>query len=124
LPGLSNRHGTRTNCRRLEPNAMCYMMSKDQYLQDDGGHWHPHMMWYVSGDAKKSWGANLAGVPAMSGYVPQDRMTVFLVLVNHWSTARRPLTDGRVHAQTIPRPTMRGPASRSPGSPPRLQTGT
>jgi hypothetical protein len=24
-------------------------------------------------------------VPAMSGYVPQDRMTVFLVLVNHWS---------------------------------------
>ena len=69
----------------LEPNAMCYMMSKDQYLQDDGGHWHPHMMWYVSGDAEKSWGANLAGVPAMSGYVPQDRMTVFLVLVNHWS---------------------------------------
>ena len=64
---------------------MCYMMSKDQYLQDDGGHWHPHMMWYVSGDAEKSWGANLAGVPAMSGYVPQDRMTVFLVLVNHWS---------------------------------------
>jgi D-alanyl-D-alanine carboxypeptidase len=42
-------------------------------------------MWYVSGDAEKSWGANLAGVPAMSGYVPQDRMTVFLVLVNHWS---------------------------------------
>jgi hypothetical protein len=69
----------------LEPNAMCYMMSKDQYLQDDGGHWHPHMMWYVSGDAEKSWGANLAGVPAMSGYVPQDRMTVFLVLVNRWS---------------------------------------
>jgi hypothetical protein len=69
----------------LEPNAMCYMMSKDQYLQDDGGHWHPHMMWYVPGDAEKSWGANLAGVPALSGYVPQDRMTVFLVLVNHWS---------------------------------------
>jgi hypothetical protein len=70
---------------QLEPNAMCYMMSKDQYLQDDGGHWHPHMMWYVPGDAEKSWGANQAGVPAKSGYVPQDRMTVFLVLVNHWS---------------------------------------
>ena len=67
------------------PQSVAFMMSKDQYLQDDGGHWHPHMMWYVSGDAEKSWGANLAGVPAMSGYVPQDRMTVFLVLVNHWS---------------------------------------
>jgi hypothetical protein len=70
---------------KLEPNAMCYMMSKDQYLQDDGGHWHPHMMWYVPGDAEKSWGANLAGVPAMAGYVPQDRMTVLMVVVNHWS---------------------------------------
>jgi hypothetical protein len=69
----------------LEPNAMCYMMSKDQYLQDDGGHWHPHMMWYVPGDAEKSWGANQAGVPAMAGYVPQDRMTVLMVVVNHWS---------------------------------------
>ncbi len=70
---------------KLEPNAMCYMMSKDQYLQDNGGHWHPHMMWYVPGDAEKSWGANLAGVPALSGYVPQDRMTVLMVVVNHWS---------------------------------------
>ncbi len=69
----------------LEPNAMCYMMSKDQYLQDNGGHWHPHMMWYVPGDAERSWGANLAGVPALSGYVPQDRMTVLMVVVNHWS---------------------------------------
>ncbi len=70
---------------KLEPNAMCYMMSKDQYLQDDGGHWHPHMMWYVPGDAQKSWGANEAGVPALAGYVPQDRMTVLMVVVNHWS---------------------------------------
>ena len=69
----------------LEPNAMCYMMSKQQYLSDDDMHWHPHMMWYVPGDAAKSWGANLAGVPAMAGYVPEDRMTVFLVLVEHWS---------------------------------------
>ncbi len=61
------------------------MMSKDQYLQDDGGHWHPHMMWYVPGDAEKSWGANQVGVPAMAGYVPQDRMTVLMVVVNHWS---------------------------------------
>jgi hypothetical protein len=70
---------------KLEPNAMCYMMSKQQYLQDDGGHWHPHMMWYVPGDAGKSWGANQAGVPAMAGFVAQDQMTVLMVVVNHWS---------------------------------------
>lgn len=69
----------------LEPNAMCYMMSKQQYLSDDDLHWHPHMMWYVPGDSAKSWEANLAGVPAMAGHVPEDRMTVFLIKVDHWS---------------------------------------
>jgi hypothetical protein len=69
----------------LEPNAMCYMMSKQQYLSDDDTHWHPHMMWYVPGDASQSWGANLEGVPAFAGNVPEDRMTVFLLVVGHWS---------------------------------------
>jgi hypothetical protein len=69
----------------LEPNAMCYMMSKQQYLSDDDTHWHPHMMWYVSGDSAQSWGANLAGVPAIAGNVPEDRMTIFLLVVGHWS---------------------------------------
>jgi hypothetical protein len=69
----------------LEPDAMCYMMSKQQYLSDNDKHWHPHMMWYVPGDAAKSWGANLPGVPALAGNVPQDRMTVFMVVVDHWS---------------------------------------
>jgi hypothetical protein len=69
----------------LDPYAMCYMMSKQQYLSDDDKHWHPHMMWYVPGDAQKTWGANLASVPALAGYVPQDRMTVFMVVVDHWS---------------------------------------
>jgi hypothetical protein len=69
----------------LEPNAMCYMMSKQQYLSDDDMHWHPHMMWYVPGDASPSWGANLPSVPALAGYVPEDRMTVFMVRVDHWS---------------------------------------
>lgn len=69
----------------LEPDAMCYMMSKQQYLSDDDMHWHPHMMWFVPGDAAQSWGANLAGVPAIAGYVPQDGMTVFLIKVGRWS---------------------------------------
>ena len=74
----------------LEPNAMCYMMSKQQFLSDDDMHWHPHIMWYVPGDARKSWAANLPGVPALAGYVPEDRMTVFLLKVDHWSDGTQP----------------------------------
>ena len=69
----------------LEPNAMCYMMSKQQYLSDDDQHWHPHMMRYVPGDSGKTWGANLPGVPVIAGNVPEDRMTVFMIVVGHWS---------------------------------------
>ena len=69
----------------LEPNAMCYMMSKRQYLSDNDMHWHPHMMWYVAGDSAKSWQANLPGVPAIAGNVPEDRMTIFMLAVDHWS---------------------------------------
>jgi hypothetical protein len=69
----------------LEPNAMCYMMSKRQYLSDEDVHWHPHMMWYVPGDSATSWEANLPGVPALAGNVPEDRMIVFMITVDHWS---------------------------------------
>ena len=69
----------------LEPNAMCYMMSKQQYLSDHDVHWHPHMMWYVPGDSAKSWGANLAGAPAIAANVPEDRMTIFMIVVADWS---------------------------------------
>jgi len=31
------------------------MMSKHQYLNDRGLNWHPHLMFFVSGDAAKSW---------------------------------------------------------------------
>ncbi|HEV2350033.1 MAG TPA: hypothetical protein VG028_09345 [Terriglobia bacterium] len=69
----------------LEPGAMCYMMSKQQYLNDDGKSWHPHLMWYVPGDAAKSWGANMPGAPVLAADVPEDRMTIFMVVVGHWS---------------------------------------
>jgi hypothetical protein len=68
-----------------EPNAMCYMLSKQQYLSDRDRQWHPHLMWFVPGDSVKSWGAELPDVPVYAGYVPQDRMTVFMVLASQWS---------------------------------------
>ncbi|HEY1810025.1 MAG TPA: hypothetical protein VGG42_15785, partial [Acidobacteriaceae bacterium] len=69
----------------LEPGAMVYMMSKQQYLNDVGRNWHPHLMFYVAGDAGASWGGNLAGSPVIAANDPQERATIFMVVVHHWS---------------------------------------
>jgi hypothetical protein len=69
----------------LAPGTMVYMMSKQQYLNDRGMSWHPHLMFYVSGDAAKSWGANLPGSPVMAAYDPEQRVTTFFVLAAEWS---------------------------------------
>jgi hypothetical protein len=69
----------------LAPGAMCYMMAKQQYLSDDDMSWHPHLMFFVAGDAVKSWGANLPGSPVIAGDDPEERVTVFMVLTGTWS---------------------------------------
>jgi hypothetical protein len=69
----------------LEPGAICYMMSKQQYLNDRGKSWHPHLMFFVSGDAAKSWGADLPGSPVIAADDPQERATIFMVVVGKWS---------------------------------------
>ncbi|HLY40518.1 MAG TPA: hypothetical protein VKR52_04855 [Terracidiphilus sp.] len=69
----------------LEPGAMCYMISKSQYLNDEGKNWHAHLMFFVSGDASKSWGADLPGSPVMAANDPQERVTIFMVWVGEWS---------------------------------------
>ena len=69
----------------LEPGAMCYMMSKQQYLNDEGVHWHPHLMFFVPGDAAKSWGADLPGSPIMAAADPEERVTILMVWVGNWS---------------------------------------
>jgi hypothetical protein len=69
----------------LEPGAMCYMMSKQQYLNDQGLNWHPHLMFFVSGDSAKSWGADLPASPLMAANDPEERATIFMVWVGKWS---------------------------------------
>jgi hypothetical protein len=64
---------------------MCYMMSKQQYLNDRGMSWHPHLMFFVTGNATKSWGADLPGSPVMAAKDPEERATIFMVMVNNWS---------------------------------------
>jgi hypothetical protein len=69
----------------LEPGAMCYMMSKHQYLSDQGMSWYPHLMFFIPGDAAKSWGANLPGSPVLATDDPEERVTIQMVPVGTWS---------------------------------------
>jgi hypothetical protein len=69
----------------LATGTVVYMMSKQQYLNDEGKNWHPHVMFYASGDAGKSSGANLPGSPVMSGYDAEQRLTTFFILAAKWS---------------------------------------
>jgi hypothetical protein len=69
----------------LEPAAMAYMTSKQQYLSDEARQWHPHLMFFVPGEAAKSWGADLPGSPVIAANDPEERLTIFLVWVGNWS---------------------------------------
>jgi hypothetical protein len=69
----------------LEPGAMCYMLSRQGYLSDRDGHWHPHLMFFVPQTDAVTWGADLPGSPILASDDPQDRLTVFLVPVAKWS---------------------------------------
>ncbi len=69
-----------------EAGAMSFMMSKDCYIGDAGGHWHSHLMFHVPKAAATSWGANLPGSPVIldDREVPEPE-TIFLVPVARWS---------------------------------------
>jgi hypothetical protein len=69
----------------LESGAMCYMMSKQSYLNDRAGHWYPHLMFFVPRTDAATWGADLPGSPILAADDPQDRLTIFMVPVGKWS---------------------------------------
>ena len=69
----------------LEAGAMCYMLSKQGYLSDRDGHWHPHLMFFVPQTDAAAWGADLSGSPIFSFDGSVEHMTTFLVPVRRWS---------------------------------------
>jgi len=69
----------------LGAGAMCFMMAKAAYLNDNGGHWHPHLMFFLQGDLASTWGAGLPGSPIFSSIDKLDETTTFMVPVQHWS---------------------------------------
>jgi hypothetical protein len=72
----------------LEAGALTYMMSKQQYLNDEARNWVPHLMFYFPRAPAATWGADLPGAPPMLN--PQfqnsaEALSVLMVPVTHWS---------------------------------------
>jgi hypothetical protein len=78
----------------LESGAMCYMLSKQGYLSDSGGHWLPHLMFFVPLTEPASWGTGLPGSPVVVAFTDTpERHTVFLIPVAKWSDGTAAPTD-------------------------------
>jgi hypothetical protein len=69
----------------MEPGAMCYMLSKQGYLSERDGHWHPHLMFFASQTDPAVWGADLPGSPIIAFNDSWESLTTFLVPVREWS---------------------------------------
>ena len=78
----------------LEPGAMCYMLSRQGYLNGRAGHWRPHVMFFLPSTEAAAWGANLSGSPIVEDDDSPDRMTVFMVPVAKWSDGTSDSDDG------------------------------
>jgi len=76
-----------------EPGAMSYMMSKQGYLGDLAGHWHPHLMFFFAHVDRADWGANLHGSPVLSSRDDSESTTTFFVLVPTWSDGTPAATE-------------------------------
>ena len=68
-----------------ETGAMCYMMSKQGYLSDRDGHWHPHLMFFLPLTDPAVWGAGPPGSPVLGVKSTLDRLTLFLIPIGQWS---------------------------------------
>ena len=69
----------------MEPGAMCYMLSKQGYLSDRVGHWHPHLMFFFSQTDPAAWGADVPGSPVLAFNDTWEHLTTFLIPVRQWS---------------------------------------
>jgi hypothetical protein len=76
-----------------ELGAMSYMMSKQGYLGDTAGHWHPHLMFFFAHVAGADWGADMRGSPIFAARDDSESITTFFVLVPTWSDGTPATTD-------------------------------
>lgn len=80
----------------IERGAIGYMLSKQGYLGDEAGHWHPHLMMYAPETEPAEWGANFPASPILATSDHADRATVFMIPVRVWSDGSPDSGDGRV----------------------------
>jgi len=69
----------------LESGAMSYMLSKEGYLTQANGPWHPHLMFFLPQGDAATWGANLPGSPILSASDAEDRLILIFIPVAKWS---------------------------------------
>jgi hypothetical protein len=74
--------------------AMCFMLSKQGYLSDRDGHWHPHLMFFVPDTEPAAWGGGFSGSPVIGVKDTLDRFTLFLIPVGKWSDGTAASMDG------------------------------
>ena len=73
------------------PGSMCYMMSKDAYLNDKGN--LAHVMFFLPPTDKKSWGTDLPGSQFKTDVDQRERVTRLIVPVGRWSDGTAAPTD-------------------------------
>ena len=69
----------------LEAGSMSYMLSKQGYLGDQAGHFHPHLMFWAERTKPESWGVGAPGSPVLGKEEIPGRLTIFFIPVGKWS---------------------------------------
>ncbi|HYK42915.1 MAG TPA: hypothetical protein VE007_11040 [Thermoanaerobaculia bacterium] len=75
----------RKELAKPENGAMCFMLSKEQYLGDEAGRWRPHLMFFVSQVEPAAWAAGLPGSPIVASDDKVNHITTFMIPVSSWS---------------------------------------
>ncbi len=81
----------------IETGAMAYMLSKQGYLNDRAGHWHPHVMVFIPQAEPAEWGANLPASPVFGTTDRTDRVTTLYIPVAKWSDGSADSGDTMSH---------------------------
>ncbi|HWZ99152.1 MAG TPA: hypothetical protein VN025_15455 [Candidatus Dormibacteraeota bacterium] len=68
-----------------ESGAMCFMLSKQGYLNDHDGNWHPHLMFFAPATEPALWSADVPGSPVIVIKDTDSHFSLFLVPVTKWS---------------------------------------
>jgi len=70
----------------LEAGSMCFMMSKQAYLNDVGSHHLAHLMLYAPLMDGANWGADVPNSPVILGdQGPPEPYTEFIIPIGKWS---------------------------------------